>query len=122
MLRRSFIIAMRPILTSITLLTLALLLSCVDARAEELRFRTFPRKVERFGCSVEQVTLSIRMGDEKGALVYTAEAWATKVGEKDRWEQVIARFEATPKGRRKALKECADWMDAAEAIIKKEGK
>ena len=102
------------ILTAFLLASLASTLTY----AEEGRFRTFPPKVDKFGCSVEQVMLSV-VGDPKGRLVYTAEAWATKEGEKERWEQSIAQFDPNPKGRRKALKECADWMDEAERVIKK---
>jgi len=105
------------ILTAFFLSSLAVL----PVYAGEGRFATFPPEVEKFGCSVELVMFSVRGGDSKGTLVYTAEAWATRRGEdeKDRWQQSIAQFDPGPKGRRKALKECADWMDEAEKVIKK---
>jgi len=104
------------ILTAFFLTSLAIL----PVYAGEGRFATFPPEVEKFGCSVELVMMSVR-GDPKGRLVYTAEAWATRRGEdeKDRWQQRIAQFDPGAKGRRKALKECADWMDEAERVIKK---
>lgn len=81
-------------------------------------WRSFPaQEVERFGCSVEQVTMSLRGEAGPGRSVYTAEAWATR-RDGERWQRVIAEFPSNAKGRRKALAECADWMDRAEALVR----
>ncbi len=93
----------------LSILTLALALMA-SSKGTDL-WANFPAHVNQFGCAVKPITMSVVGGTP--TMYYEAEAWVDTD-----WRQVIAEYPLSPKGRRQALKACADWMDGAERHIR----
>jgi hypothetical protein len=99
-------------------LALLLLLPFLAAisRADKWEY-FFPESVTSYSCRVAPAVMMNGRDANDQHNAYLAEAKAERTANLGTWSMTIAEEPETQKGRRRALKACAAWMDEAERRV-----
>jgi len=77
----------------------------------------FPESVTSYSCRVAPAVMMNGRDANDQHSAYIAEAKAERTANLGTWSMTIAEEPETQKGRRRALKACAAWMDEAERRV-----